>query len=148
MPRLRAATAAEEPVTVIMLGEPVAWARAAGGRNVRLFTPTKQRNNAATLRMIAMQEMRGRQPFDCPVVGFVTAELPIPQSWSKKKQEAALRGEIWPGKKPDLSNILKQIEDALNGIVFRDDALIVRYDLLVKRYSTQPKIVATYRAVS
>ena len=47
----------------------------------------------------------------------------------------------------DLANICKQVEDALIGVVFRDDALIVRYDTMQKRYSAQPKIVATYQPV-
>ena len=81
------------------------------------------------------------------IIGHITAEMAIPKTWSKKKQRAALCGEIWPAKRPDLSNICKQVEDALIGVVFRDDALIVRYDTMQKRYSAQPKIVATYQPV-
>jgi Holliday junction resolvase RusA-like endonuclease len=136
-----------DPVTVVLLGEPVAWARAAGGRTRALFTPKKQRNNAAALKIAAQQEMlsRGQPPFACALVGQITAEMAIPSSWSKKKQISARLGNIWPAKRPDLSNICKQIEDALNGVVFVDDALIVRYDTMQKRYSDQPKIVVTYR---
>ena len=117
------------------------------GRTVRLFTPKKQRNNAAALRIMAQQQMIGRLPFECAIIGQITAEMAIPKTWSKKKQRAALCGEIWPAKRPDLSNICKQVEDALIGVVFRDDALIVRYDTMQKRYSAQPKIVATYQPV-
>ena len=136
-----------DPVTVCLLGAPVPWARAAGGRSRVLFTPTKQRNNAAALRIAAQDAMQGRVPFDGPVIGLFTAEFAIPTSWSKKKQQAALLGEIWPAKKPDLSNLVKMVEDALNEIVYRDDAQIIRYDVCQKRYSAQPKIVATYTAL-
>lgn len=135
-------------VTIVLLGEPVAWARTSGGKTVRQFTPKKQRNNAAALRILAQQEMAGRLPFDGAVVGHLTVEMAIPTTWSKKKQQAALLGHVWPAKRPDLSNLCKQVEDALNGVVFRDDALIVRYDTMQKRYSQQPKIVATYRAIA
>ena len=155
--RLAAVTAVEfrlpmppnegDPVPFGCLVTPVAWSRASGGRTVRLFTPKKQRNNAAALRIMAQQQMQGRLPFDCAIIGQITAEMAIPKTWSKKKQQAALCGEIWPAKRPDLSNICKQVEDALNGVVFRDDALIVRYDTMQKRYSAQPKIVATYQPV-
>ena len=33
-------------------------------------------------------------------------------------------GEILPCKKPDVSNIAKAVEDALNGLVYEDDAQI------------------------
>ena len=145
--RLPMPPSTNDPVTVWLLGEPVAWSRASGGRTVRLFTPKKQRNNAAALRIMAQQQMIGRLPFECAIIGQITAEMAIPKTWSKKKQRAALCGEIWPAKRPDLSNICKQVEDALIGVVFRDDALIVRYDTMQKRYSAQPKIVATYQPV-
>jgi len=44
-----------------------------------------------------------------------------------------------------LSNIAKQVEDAFNTVVFRDDALIVEYGLLRKVYSRSPKLVVTVR---
>ena len=39
----------------------------------------------------------------------------IPTSWSKKKQAAALAGEVWPTGRPDLDNIVKLYADAFNG---------------------------------
>lgn len=134
-------------ITIVLLGEPVAWARAAGGRSVRLFTPTKQRNNAAALRLLAQAEMQGREPLSGPVVGMVTAEFAIPATMPKYKKKLAECGNIWPTKKPDLSNICKQIEDACNGVIFADDSQIVRYDVLQKRYGRQPKVTATFRAL-
>lgn len=132
-----------EPVTVILFGEPVAWARARLGQRGVPFTPPRQRNNAATLRLAAQEAMAGRLPFDCAVRLDMTAEFGISASWSKRKQAAALAGEVRPTKRPDLSNILKQIEDAFNAVVFRDDALIVEYGLVRKVYSQTPKLVVT-----
>lgn len=43
---------------------------------------------------------------------------------SKKKCEQALKGEIRPTVKPDCDNIAKNINDALNGIVYHDDKQI------------------------
>ena len=99
------------------------------------------------LRAAAQQTMKERMPFDCAVIGQITVEMLIPGSWSKKKQAAAKCGEIWPAGRPNLLNICTRIEDALKGVVFRDDTLIVRYDTMQKRYSAQPKIVATYQPV-
>ena len=44
-----------------------------------------------------------------------------------------------PGKKPDLSNVQKAAEDAINGVVFLDDALIVS-SYAMKRYSDLPRV--------
>ncbi len=128
-----------ESVVVTLYGAPVAWARARLGVRGVPFTPPRQRNNSATLRLAAQDAMAGRLPFDCPVRIELTVEFPIPPSWSKRKQAEAECGQLMPGKKPDLSNCLKQAEDAFNAVVFRDDALIVEA-VLRKTYSRQPKI--------
>lgn len=123
-----------------MLGEPVPWARAAGGKTRGLFTPTKQRNHAAALKILAQSAMASRLPFDVPVRLAIVAEFPVPTTWSNRKRIAALNGEIRPGRRPDGSNLQKQIEDALNGVVFRDDALIVDWHGC-KKYSQRARIV-------
>jgi Holliday junction resolvase RusA-like endonuclease len=141
-----------DPVTVTLLGEPVAWARTRPGKQANgsggfAITPKKQRNNTAALQIAAMGEMVGREPFDCPLRMDIEAQFAIPASWSPRKRERALRGELRPAKKPDLSNIAKQIEDAFNKIVYRDDALIVEYGKARKVYGVQPKIVVTVRPI-
>jgi Holliday junction resolvase RusA-like endonuclease len=40
---------------------------------------------------------------------------------------------------------VKQVDDALNTIVFRDHALIVEYGRLRKVHNEQPKLVVTIR---
>jgi len=111
------------------------------------FTPAPQRNNAAALRIAAQDAMHHwdapHEPvpmFDEPVTLEVLAEFQIPASWSAKKRGRAVRGEIRPGVRPDYDNIAKQIGDALNGVVFRDDALIVDAHIR-KIYGLQPKLV-------
>ena len=44
-----------------------------------------------------------------------------------------------PTKKPDASNILKSIEDAMNGVVFNDDSQIVNIHV-TKVYATEPGV--------
>ena len=62
---------------------------------------------------------------DIPVYLGVEVKKSIPKSWTKKKAQAALNGEILPTSKPDASNYYKLIEDALNGILYADDSQIV-----------------------
>ena len=55
---------------------------------------------------------------------IIDVYMPIPKSFSKNKCEQALKGEIRPTVKPDCDNIAKNINDALNGIVYPDDKQI------------------------
>lgn len=62
---------------------------------------------------------------DGPVYLGVEVKKSIPKSWTKKKAQAALNGEILPTSKPDSSNYYKLVEDALNGILYTDDSQVV-----------------------
>lgn len=71
---------------------------------------------------------------------MVIAYYPIPESWSKKKKAAALAGEIAPVKaKPDLSNVIKHIEDVMEGIFFVNDKQICTLSSS-KYYSDTPRV--------
>ena len=133
------------PVTIVLLGEPVPFART-GHRGGQHFTPKKQRNTAAALKIEAgnaIKELR-QAPFDEPVEMALHAEFAIPATWSNRKKSAAIAGEIRPGKRPDIDNLYKLAADALNTIVYRDDALVVDAKLR-KVYGVEPKIVVTVR---
>lgn len=60
-----------------------------------------------------------------PLNVSVRAIYDIPASYSKKKREAAARGEIKPSVKPDVDNIAKAILDALNGVAYYDDSGVI-----------------------
>lgn len=62
---------------------------------------------------------------DKPLKAEINVFMPVPKSYSKKKSEQALKNEIRPTVKPDCDNIAKNINDALNGIVYSDDKQIV-----------------------
>lgn len=81
----------------------------------------------------------GAQIIDGPVEMRIAVYLPIPQSAPKKRQAAMLSGAELPTKKPDLSNVLKLIEDALNLIAYRDDAAIVSMTM-TKHYALDPRV--------
>ncbi len=76
----------------------------------------------------------GIKLFTGPVLVGISAFYAPPASWSKKKQTAAINGEIWP-KLFDVDNVAKAILDGLNGIAFDDDKQVVSLDIS-KRYST------------
>ncbi len=67
----------------------------------------------------------------------VAVYVPIPESWSKKKQAAAQAGEVAPDKRPDLDNFIKCALDGITGIVVRDDARVVSLEAM-KAYDARP----------
>jgi Holliday junction resolvase RusA-like endonuclease len=75
--------------------------------------------------LAAQDALAGRRPFDIPIRLDVVVRVTPPASVSNRKRAAMLAGEIRPGKKPDLSNYIKAVEDGCNKIAFADDALIV-----------------------
>ncbi|MDB5594890.1 MAG: hypothetical protein JWM36_1851 [Hyphomicrobiales bacterium] len=137
------------PVTLCLSGEPQGKGRARAfvrAGHISHYTPEKTRTYEGMIRIVAMEEMGNRPPLDLPVEFYMRAIFPVPASWSGAKRAKAITGEIKPGKKPDLDNIAKAWNDALNGVVYRDDSLICRMTL-EKRYGPQALVAVTVRAI-
>jgi Holliday junction resolvase RusA-like endonuclease len=65
-----------------------------------------------------------KEPTSDPIELIVAFYFPVFKSWSKAKKISAINGEVT--QKPDVSNLVKSVEDALNGVVYVDDCQIVR----------------------
>lgn len=59
------------------------------------------------------------------------------KSRGAKRQASAIGGDIKHTKKPDLSNVIKGIKDAMNKIVDHDDARVV--ELVVRKGWVRPQ---------
>ena len=105
------------------------------GNFVQAYTPEKTRTYEALIKDAAIEAMGTSEPLETPVTLYLYIRVPIPKSHSKKKVEACLNGLDQPIKKPDASNILKSVEDGMNGIVYKDDSQIVNLHV-TKVYST------------
>jgi len=121
-------------------GEPIAWARArtAGKRH---FTPEKQRNTMDAIRWEAARVMNGKSLLEGPVSVKAKFIFARPKSHSKKQRNAP--NSMFKASKPDATNLLKLVEDALNKIVWNDDAQIASATI-EKQYGVTP---ATYITV-
>lgn len=109
------------------------------------YDPPKSKAYKALVRRYAAQDAP-KEPLDGAVTLDVQIYRSVPKSWSKKKREAAITGVIHPTTKPDVSNIVKGIEDALNGVWYKDDSQIVE-ERLIKGYSDRPRVeIAMYKA--
>ncbi len=102
------------------------------------MTPEKTSNYMALIQHYAMLQ-RPAELLDEPLeLEFVAYSLK-PKAAKKRK---------YPTVKPDLSNIQKGLEDALSGIIFRDDALIVSV-ISKKRYTdNEPRLEIFIRKMS
>lgn len=128
-------------IVIRLAGEPRGKGRAQFSRRTgRAYTPARTVSYEAALRIAAQAVMRGA-PLAGPLDVTVTMHMPVPASWSKKKQLAALAGEIFPTKKPDWDNAAK-MTDALNQVVWIDDKQIVD-GRVRKRYSATPELIVS-----
>ena len=105
------------------------------GNFVSTYTPEKTRTYETLIRDAAIEAMGTSEPLETPVTLYLYIRVPIPKSYSKKKLKACLNGMDQPIKKPDASNILKSVEDGMNGIVYTDDSQIINLHV-TKVYST------------
>ena len=128
--------------TAIVLGDPVAQGRPRFSRQggfVKAYDPAKSRDYKSYVRMIAAQHTP-----ESPVEGAIEFSLriyrAIPKGMPKYKREAAKDGRLRPVIKPDVSNVLKGVEDALKGVWYKDDSQIVGYRVLGKWYDERPRI--------
>lgn len=123
-------------------GVPVAQGRprfAAAGGHVIAYDPPKSKDYKRLIGYLAKRHAP-IEPVLGPVRFSLKIFLPIPKSCSKEKHRQAEQGIIRPTKKPDVSNILKGVEDALKGIFYKDDSQIVEYGVIGKWYSDKPRI--------
>ena len=112
---------------------PVAKARPKVTRN-GTFTPRKTANFEEAIALHCPNTM-----MEGPVGLTLTLALPIPISWSRKKQAAAVAGEIRPTSRPDIDNYAKAVMDGLDGRAFADDAQVVSLAVELV-YATDPHV--------
>ncbi len=104
-----------------------------------MYTPKKTHDAETIIAAAAAQRMGGCSPTTDNVVMMVMVTFPIPKSYRGLKRSMAESGRLLPGKKPDIDNLVKLAADALNGIVYADDAQVCRL-VAEKKYGTQEQL--------
>ena len=115
-------------VTYQVEGNPVGKGRprfARRGNFVSTYSPTKTRDYESVIKDAAKKSMGSNELLETPVTVAIYITVPIPQSYSKKRTEACLRGSERPIKKPDIDNIAKCFLDAMNQVVYLDDTQVL-----------------------
>lgn len=110
--------------------EPVAAARPRVTKHVT-YNPKKMTDNKEIIRryLLTMHRWSQRQPISGPVFVNVNFYLPRPKRCPR----------LLPHVRPDLDNYLKQLFDAMNGIVWLDDGQVCG-TLVWKVYDERPRI--------
>jgi Holliday junction resolvase RusA-like endonuclease len=124
-----------EPITLVIPGEAVAFART-GPHGAMHFTPPKQRGHEALIVHEAGLAMQDKELWSCPVSLVVTVQYVVPKSRPKWEQATL----YWKTSKPDMDNLLKLAKDALTTVVFEDDSQIAELSAR-KVYGVKPQTV-------
>lgn len=118
-------------IEIVFHGTPIGKARPRFGRTksgqVVTFTPQKTRYYERDLRALAQVAMMGKTVLEGPVKVTLTAYF------SHKTKTG------WHVSRPDLDNIIKAVLDALNGIVFDDDAAVCEL-VASKKYDNEERV--------
>jgi Holliday junction resolvase RusA-like endonuclease len=142
-------------ISFVIPGEPFGKERA-GRRIVRgaavefvqSYNPPKTRKAEKVIATCARHAWGARPLLSgVPVQMVVRCYMPIPPSWTKRKQIDAVAGRVRPISKPDWDNLGKLVSDALNEIIYEDDRVI--WDAhVIKEYARDPREVRTEISLS
>lgn len=114
--------------------------RATGrGRFIRVYDPPKTAKFKRELKQLAKSKMQGKNKFDSAISVTIRFFRKVQKSISKKEHARRTKGHVRPIVKPDLDNYIKSTLDALNGVIWTDDATIVELNTS-KWYADDPRI--------
>lgn len=120
-----------------------------GAEFVNTYSPPETVAYEARVSRFATAAMKAAgitSPSPWPIELMIELRMQIPESWTKKKRLAASIGTVRATKKPDADNVLKGIKDAMNGIVWADDAQVVLLTVR-KLYHAEPAVIVAVREV-
>lgn len=131
-----------QPSPFVVYGDPIAKGRPRHMRNGHTYTPQETVKAETNFRAQAVRFLpkEGLIPAGVPIRLTLLFYMPIPASWSQKKQALAANGLLYPVGRPDLDNLLKLAKDSLNGVFWHDDSQVVSYgEPTGKYYAAQPR---------
>lgn len=130
------------PLEITIDGPPVPWARHVGlGKAAHEPKPqaAMKRTIAQAVQYGGAARIRGWSRYAMRAIFYLAAPKDV-----AKADPAGLAAEtILVERRPDLDNFLKLPLDALNGILWRDDAQVYSFDGSRRIYSLRPRLVLT-----
>jgi len=110
-----------------------------GGRAIVVDANTRAKPWKNQIAQAAGEKMAGRELIRLPMHVNFTFWVRRPKAHYNGKGELRAKAPQNPSKKPDLLKLARAVEDALSGVVYADDALIVS-EFLVKRYGAPERV--------
>jgi Holliday junction resolvase RusA-like endonuclease len=104
-------------------GTPVPQGRPRVTSTGHAYYDAKTKEYRQKVKECAIVAQNGAEPLTGALAMFVDCVLPIPASWPKHRQQAALHG-MWHTNRPDADNLCKAVADSCNGILYDDDSQI------------------------
>jgi len=141
----------EYPYRCLVPGIPVAQGRpraSVRGGNIFMRDPEKSRSwkNCAAVHMRASMQRAGLRAFVGPLEARVRCYWPSVKPDRKRHP----RKQAWRDKRPDADNLAKAALDAAQGVVYSDDAQVVR--LIVEKFHAAqgdvPRVVLEVRKIA
>lgn len=121
----------------IIDGKPVAKQRPRFSRTGVFDLQKKEKND---IQIQILSQLADRRPFKA-IEGAIKVEMrfytPIPNSWSQKRKKAVFGKP--DTRRPDIDNYAKLYADAMNGLIYKDDALITEL-WCEKRFCDTPRV--------
>lgn len=111
----------------------------------RVYTPAETEKAEDRIRTHAALAMNGRVPVEQPVEIRIIATYLPPKTRTKATKQTPWAS--FKPSRPDCDNIAKLCADAMNGIVFRDDALVATMHV-AKVYGETPGIRVSVHPLS
>jgi Holliday junction resolvase RusA-like endonuclease len=109
-----------------------------------VYDPPKSKKFKADLQQL-IKDMHYQGKWDTVIDQPMIMSCKI---YIKRPKSVKISTRYHPEVKPDLSNYIKGIEDAMNGLVYKDDAKIIGYKDCFKAYTEdEPCIEVTLHSV-
>ena len=115
------------------------------GKGVRTYEQKADTAFKTVIKKALLSAYAGK-PLERAIRLRMVACFKVPKSYSKKRREACLSGTERPTKKPDLDNIVKAVQDAMNGTAYGDDCQVVEFTCR-KVYSEEEGLKITIEEV-
>jgi Holliday junction resolvase RusA-like endonuclease len=128
-------------ITIVVHGDPVPQHRprfVRTGKFVRTYNVKEDNTYREKLYWEAKKQVKRPISREIPLLVELNVYRRLTSALARKAEEAEM-GLIQPNTRPDIDNYIKQVFDALNGIVWEDDGQIVKV-VAAKWYSATPRI--------
>ena len=132
---------------IIIPGKPIAKKRPRFARRGKFTTTySDQETEEGKVLWEIRQQVKGK-PLEGAVKVHMIFDMYIPKSTSLKRKKLMLENRIMHIKRPDIDNLTKWIYDIFNGVVWRDDSLVIE-EHAIKKYSENPKTTVIVEVIN